>query len=152
MESLFSSFQRLASSVVSVRSPLRWWWLVKHSIWFRWLWLRSILSIIIAREYFIVQSLVSSWDSRVVVVPVSVQLVRIKVRRELRSMGRVGRHIRRGNVVYGRGSAVRWGRRGNHSKRLMEAWKRLQRWINLGCRIGMQRKSKGHLWFMADFV
>ena len=152
MESLFSSFQRLASSVVSVRSPLRWWWLVRHSIWFRWLWLRSILSIIIAREYFIVQSLVSSWDSRVVVVPVSVQLVRIKVRRELRSMGRVGRHIRRGNVVYGRGPAVRWRRRGNHSKRPMEAWKRLQRWTNLGCRIGMQSQSKGHLWFMADFI
>ena len=78
------------------------------------------MSVIIPRQHLIIQSFVSSWYSGIVVVPVLVQLVRVEVGGELRSIGRVWVEVRRGNVVYRRGTAVGGGGGRDHTKWTME--------------------------------
>ena len=75
---------------------------------------------IIPRQHLIVQSFVSSWDSGIVVVPVLVQLVRVEVGGELRSIGGVGGEVGRGEVVDRRGTAVGGGGGRDHTKWTME--------------------------------
>ena len=57
------------------------------------------MSVIIPRQHLIIQSFVSSWYSGIVVVPVLVQLVRVEVGGELRSIGGVGGEVGRGEGV-----------------------------------------------------
>ena len=73
------------------------------------------MPVVIPRQHFVIQSSVSSWYSGVVVVPVLIQLVRVEVGGELRSIGGVGGEVGRGEVVDRRGTTVRRGRRGNHT-------------------------------------
>ena len=81
------------------------------------------MSIIIGRQHLIIQSFVSSWDSWIIVVPVLIQLVRVEVGGELRSIGGVGGEVGRGEVVDRRGTAVGGGGGRDHTKWTVKTWK-----------------------------